>query len=156
MCIHIHVCCPPPAEAVLLLEARILSAQEFLESQVLPTRVCRLTVRCQASRSQGQNIRSETMMSSHSISCPINKEQPTRPGSLTRDPEKLSRKMYLKCLNEILAMDKMKSVVLLDFCCSTTHLLGSARLGAGENGQTQSLLTGTEKNRDVSVFFPQF
>ena len=32
MCIHIHVCCPPPAEAIQLLEARILSAQEFLES----------------------------------------------------------------------------------------------------------------------------
>ena len=95
-------------------------------------------------------------MSSHSISCPINKEQPTRPGSLTRDPEKLSRAMYLKCLNEILAMDKMKNVVLLDFCCSTTHLLGSARPGAGENGQTQSLLTGTEKIGMCPSFFPIF
>ena len=95
-------------------------------------------------------------MSSHSISCPINKEQPTRPGSLTRDPEKLSRAMYLKCLNEILAMDKMKSVVLLDFCCSTTHLLGSARRGAGENGQTQSLLTGTAKIGMCPSFFPNF
>ena len=94
-------------------------------------------------------------MPSHSISCPINKEQPTRP-ALTRDPEKLSRAMYLKCLNEILAMDKMKNVVLLDFCCSTTHLLGSARRGAVENGQTQSLLIGTAKNRDVPIFFPQF
>ena len=53
-------------------------------------------------------------------------------------------------------MDKMKNVVLLDFCCSTTHLLGSARGGAGESRQTQSLLTGTEKNGDVSVFFPNF
>ena len=43
------------------------------------------------------------------------------------------------------AMDKMKNVVLSDFCCSTTHLLGSARRGAEENRQTQSLLTGTAK-----------
>ena len=52
-------------------------------------------------------------------------------------------------------MGKMKNVVLSDFCCSTTHLLGSAQRGAGENGQTQSLLTGTAKNRDVSCF-PNF
>ena len=51
-------------------------------------------------------------MPSHSISCPINKEQPTRPGSLTRDPEKLSRAMYLKCLNEILAMQWTKGKTL--------------------------------------------
>ena len=46
-------------------------------------------------------------MPSHSISCPINKEQPTRP-ALTRDPEKLSRALYLKCLNDILAMQWTK------------------------------------------------
>ena len=50
----------------------------------------------------------------------------------------------------------MKSVVLLDFCCSTTHLLGSARLGAGENGQTQCLLTGTQKIGMCPSFFRNF
>ena len=54
-------------------------------------------------------------------------------------------------------MDKSKSVVLLDFCCSTTHLLGStARPGAGENGQTQCLLTGTQKIGMCPSFFRNF
>ena len=41
-------------------------------------------------------------------------------------------------------------------CCSTTHLLGSARGGAGENGQTQCLPTGTEKIGMCPSFFPNF
>ena len=96
-------------------------------------------------------------MPSHSISCPINKEQPTRP-ALTRDPEKLSRALYLKCLNEILAIGQNEKRCTFGLLLLNDAFVGvgTARRGAGENGQTQSLLTGTAKIGMCPSFFPIF